>query len=56
MYLDIILLVLSPRIDAYDFTSCDISCDNSYVPLSSSNNKKEKEKKSQKKRNIKSKK
>ena len=30
---DIIFLVLSSRVQAYDFTLCDMSCDSSHMPL-----------------------
>ena len=56
MCLDIILLILSFRVWAYDLTSCDMSCDYIYVPLHHQIIIKGKEKKSQKKRNIRSRK
>ena len=52
MLLDIILLALSPRIYAYDFTSCDMSCDCSHMSLHHPRNKKNKNKRKIKSRKI----
>ena len=51
---NIILLVLSPKVQADDLISCDISCDHSHILLHCQSKRKRKE--NQKKRNIKSRK
>jgi len=59
MLLDVILLVCSYSVQAYDLTSCDMSCDHIHVPLhylKRRRKSKSKEKENQKKRNIKSRK